>query len=53
MLVSIHLFLFIGFILLVWSLQDKEMVLVQDDIIQKVIVKPQTDKRIVENMMEM
>lgn len=29
------------------------MVLVQDDIIQKVIVKPQTDKRIVENMMEM
>lgn len=29
------------------------MVLVQDDIIQKVIVKPQTDERIVENMMEM
>lgn len=53
MLVSIHLFLFIGFILLVWSLQDKEMVLVQDDIIQKVIVKPQTDERIVENVMEM
>lgn len=29
------------------------MVLVQDDIIQKVIVKPQTDERIVENVMEM
>lgn len=29
------------------------MVLVQDDIIQKVTVKPQTDERIVENVMEM
>ena len=29
-----------------WLLQDKEMVPVQDDIIPKVIVKPQTDERV-------